>query len=446
VGGLVLSSNTLYGTTYKGGTFDNGTVFSMNTDGTGFRVLHDFPVDTNGSTNTGGANPACDLILSSHTLYGTTYEGGTYGGSYEFGTIFKLNTDGTGFTNLQFTEFTNLQFALKQPSSLVLSGDKLYGTAWGGGAFGNGGVFAINTDGTGFTHLHDFTQMFPPPLPPVFTWINSDGAAPQAGLNLSGTTLYGTASTGGDFGYGTVFAVNTDGTGFTTLYSFSALSGEQTNSDGAAPLASLILSGNTLYGTASEGGIGVGTVFAVNTDGSNFRTVYSFGSTIGGGETPVAGLILSGNTLFGTTEFGGYVGNGTVFKVRTDGSGFEVLHSFTGTTNSFYNGDGASPNDLILSGNTLYGTTYEGGSSAAGTIFSISFTPQLTIIPSGPNAILTWPTNYAGFDYSGHILQSTTNLTSPIWTTNLPAPVLLNGQFTVSNPIWGTQQFFRLSQ
>ncbi len=83
---------------------------------------------------------------------------------------------------------------------------------------------------------------------------NSDGAKPQAGLILSGNTLYGTASGGGNAGLGTVFAVNTDGTGFTVLHTFTALSGPSaTNSDGANPSASLILSSNTLYGTASAG-------------------------------------------------------------------------------------------------------------------------------------------------------------------------------------------------
>ena len=75
-----------------------------------------------------------------------------------------------------------------------------------------------------------------------------DGAQSEAGLILSGNTLYGTASNGGSSGNGTVFAVNTDGTGFTTLHSFTD------GNDGANPGAGLILSGNTLYGTASEGG------------------------------------------------------------------------------------------------------------------------------------------------------------------------------------------------
>ena len=93
------------------------------------------------------------------------------------------------------------------------------------------------------------------------------------------------------------------------------------------------------------------------------------------------------------------------------------------------------------------GRRSDGGSSGNGTVFSLSFAPQLTIIPSGANVILTWPTNVAGFDYTGYTLQSTTNLvSSAVWTTNSPAPVVVNGQNTVTNPISGTQQFYRLSQ
>jgi len=114
---------------------------------------------------------------------------------------------------------------------------------------------------------------------------------------------------------------------------------------------------------------------------------------------------------------------------------------------NYTNSDGACPlSGLVLSGNTLYGTAKLGGTGGVGTIFSISLLPQLTFTAAGENLVLTWPTNYAGFDYSGFALQSTTNLASPIWTTNLPAPVIINGQYAVTNPISGTQQFFRLSQ
>src|SRR5580693_8130956 len=90
----------------------------------------------------------------------------------------------------------------------------------------------------------------------VFTNWPTDGANPQAGLLLSGNTLYGTASSGGDQGSlsGTLFKVNTDSSHYTNFYYFSAASEPffpHTNYDGAFPEAGLVSSGNTLYGTAS---------------------------------------------------------------------------------------------------------------------------------------------------------------------------------------------------
>src|SRR6266567_3629382 len=210
-------------------------------------------------------------------------------------------------------------------AALIISGNTLYGTVVGGGSSGNGTVYKVITNGTGFTNLHSFTAL-PEPRPHT----NSDGAYPIAGLitNLSGNTVYGTASEGGKSGNGTVFAVNTDGTGFTNLYSFTASSrdssGAYTNSDGSFP-NSLILSVNILYGTADGGGdSGGGTVFKINTDGSGFKTLYNFGPictnalgvyTNSGGAIPLARLFLSGNTLYGTAQIGGSSGNGTVFSI-----------------------------------------------------------------------------------------------------------------------------------
>jgi len=150
---------------------------------------------------------------------------------------------------------------------------------------------------------------------------------------------------------------------FTTLHSFPASSAGA--SDGRWPYAGLILSDNTLYGTANvDGSAGGGTVFAVNTDGSGFTTLHSFGDPPSDGNQPLAGLILSDNTLYGTTQYGGS-GYGTVFAVNTDGTGFTNLYSFTASPGPLYtNADGANPYaGLILSGNTLYGTAHGGGSS-----------------------------------------------------------------------------------
>jgi uncharacterized repeat protein (TIGR03803 family) len=437
--GLILLGNTLYGTAFNGGSSGFGTVFAVNTNGTGFTNLYNFTV-TSGpfNINSDGAEPSAGLILSGNTLYGTASLGGGSGN----GTVFAVNTDGMDFTNLHgFTAVSGSGINSDGGTpyaGLILSGNTLYGTAAYGGSSGEGTVFAVNTDGTGFTNLHSFTA-----TTGSFPYTNSDGGDPLANLILSGNTLYGTVNAGGSSGDGAVFAVNTDGTGFTNLHSFTGVS------DGANPRAGLILSGNTLYGTARRGGSSdEGTVFAVNTDGTGFTNLYSFteldqeGSlTNSDGANPQAGLILLSNTLYGTAESGGSLGYGTVFAVNTNGTGFTTLYSFTNGS------DGGNPSaGLILSGNTLYGTASEGGSSGDGTVFSLSLgsasapQPQLTIIPSGTNVILTWPTNAIVFT-----LQSTTNLVSPaVWNTVSPAPVIVNGQNTVTNSISGSQKFYRL--
>jgi len=237
-------------------------------------------------------------------------------------------------------------------AGLILSGSTLYGTAYDGGSANNGTVFAIKTDGTGYTNLHSFS---PVTYDNYFEHsVNSDGAHPYAGLVLSSNTLYGTASDGGGTGAGTVFALNTDGTGFRTVYTFTALSTYYAvNSDGASPRAGLILSSNTLYGTAYSGGSSAhGTIFAINSDGTGFRNLHNF-SGGSDGLYPYAGLVLSGSSLYGTSSsLSGTIpyGNGTVFALSTEGTGFTNLHTFAG-----YPSDGANPYaGLILAGNRLY--------------------------------------------------------------------------------------------
>lgn len=99
-----------------------------------------------------------------------------------------------------------------------------------------------------------------------------------------------------------------------------------------------------------------------------------------------------------------------------------------------------------MGGRTLYGTTSLGGSGANGTIFSLSLLPLLSIVSSGPNVTLTWPTSYAGIDYSGFNLQSTTNLLSPAWTEVSERPAIINGQKVLTNRVSGAQLFYRLVQ
>ncbi len=452
---LILSGDVLYGTTVIGG-IGAGTVFAVKTDGTGFTNLHSFL----GHNYNDGADPRAAVVLSSNTLFGTTQQGGSPG---DVGTIFTLNTNGTGyaephiFSPLSSPNSLNTDGAYPT-ASLVLSSNTLYGTTSGGGTGGGGTVFAMNTNGTGFTALHYFTRT-------AGSGTNADGANPNAGVVLSDNTLYGTAQQGGDGGGGTVFAASLIPTavtnaygepafsyGFTNLHSFPATYGSMiTNSDGTSPYAGLAIAGNTLYGTARQGGEwGNGTVFKLNTDGTGFTILHQFTALISNGNAPYnsdgafpeGGLVVSGNTLYGTARAGGERGKGTVFCLNTDGTGFTTLYHFSGTFS-----DGGSPDaGLLLSGYTLYGTTGLGGSWGAGTVFSLSLLPQLSIASSGTNMILFWPTSFAGLDYTGFGLQSTTNPAAAAWNADFAPPVAVNGQNTITIPTSASQQFFRLSR
>src|SRR5467141_3795196 len=106
----------------------------------------------------------------------------------------------------------------------------------------------------------------------------------------------------------------------------------------------------------------LGLILSGGVAAQTFTTLYSFTATSGpypstntDGDLPIAGLVVLGNTLYGTATYGGSSGNGTVFKVNTDGTGFTNLHSFTAGSGPYYaytNNDGANPlAGLVLSGN-----------------------------------------------------------------------------------------------
>lgn len=448
---LVLSDHTLYGVATAGGNFDRGTVYSVNTDGSGFIVLHNFtPNVYPPDTNLDGSYPQGELILSGNTLFGTTSQGGT---SLN-GTVFQVNTDGTGYTNLH--SFISLPYnypistnddGAYPVSGLVLSGETLYGITPRGGTLGNGTVFAVRVDGTGFTNLHNLTP--------------AEGSYSQGGLVLSGDTLYGTTYYCA-FGSGTVFKLNTNGSGFTVLHTFTATPNQYPykNTDGAHPEAGVVLSGNTLYGTTVDGGaFGYGTVFAVNTDGTCFTNLhiftalpsYDFPQTNSDGAAPQAGLTVSRNTLFGTATGGGSFGAGTIFAINTDGTAFTVLHHFhmgdAAPINLYINADGSFPRSgLLFSDLALYGSTGEGGSLGYGTVYRFSLLPEIILAMSGTNVALTWPEHNVGFT-NDFTLESTTNLVSPVtWSPVSPAPTVVNGLNTVTNSVSGAQMFFRLRQ
>ncbi len=388
-GGLILVSNTLYGMTYGGGSAGFGTIFRLNADGSGFTNLYNF---TNGAD---GAHPSVGSTLAfyNNQLFGTTSFGGT--NIPPKGAVFMINSDGTGFTNIYSFHGSDGQ---NPTAGLIVSGGVLYGTTYSGGGSGkHGTVFKINVDGSGFTNLYAFST--------------TDGSSPSATLALSGNTLFGTTFYG-SFSAGTVFMINTDGSAFTNLYTFTG------GTNGSLPYAGVVQSGDWLLGTTSSGGAftNYGIVYRINTDGTGFTNLHSFtgGSDSG---SPFASLVLVSNTLYGTA-LAGKADFGTVYAINTDGTGFTNLYEFSGGS------DGGAPGTpLILSGNTFYGTTDVGGSAYStngnGTVFGLTFPVSLRVARSNASCTISWPSPSTGF-----VLQQNSNLGTTNWT---------NSSFTIND-------------
>jgi uncharacterized repeat protein (TIGR03803 family) len=219
---------------------------------------------------------------------------------------------------------------------------------------------AISAVGSGFATLHAFDP-------------NPDGFNPTGSLVRYGSTLYGMTDTGGVNFLGTIFSIPVGGGTPTILHSFAG------GTDAASPQGSLTLSadGNTLYGMTLDGGPdSKGTIFSIPTAGGTLTVLYSFtgcGYSVCGstdGAWPYGNLTLSGSTLYGMTQLGGTHNFGMIFSIPITGGTPTQLYSFTDSGT-----DGGDPQaSLIISGSTLYGMTYGGGTGNCGTIYSLPTT------------------------------------------------------------------------
>jgi len=254
-----------------------------------------------------GADPAASLSLSGSTLFGTTWSGGAYGS----GVVFSVPI--TGGTPAVLTSFDSSYGA---EVNVIVSGTTLYGvTAYGGDANGDGTVFSLPVGGGTPTVLTSFNRM--------------NGSGPSSGLILSGNTLYGATAYGGGYpgaSTGVVFGEPINGGAPTSLAVFDG------DNRGGHSSGNLILSSNTLYGTALWGGdlslnygLGDGVVFSVPISGGTPKVLATFEGT--NGASPFTGVILSGNTLYGTTPSGGIYGDGEVYSVPITGGTLTVMNA-----------------------------------------------------------------------------------------------------------------------
>jgi uncharacterized repeat protein (TIGR03803 family) len=292
-GGVIFDrAGNLYGTTYSGGTYYEGSVYELSPSNGGWTesVIYSF-----NSSAHDGVTPGGSLVFDEQgNLYGTTYSGGQYDG----GTVFELSrSNGTWKEFVRHSFNPNTSDGFSPQAGLVLDKQgNVYGTTLYGGQGGDGTVFEFSRPNGDWTEtiIHPFES--------------TDGAYPASSLIFDAEgNLYGTTSEGGTEGSGTVFELVPSGGSWTesTLYNFCSV---QYCTDGQNPYAGVIFdNAGSLYGTTFAGGDNEhGTVFQLKHSGSGWtERAYPFRGGAQGSGPYLAGIILGNGGIYGTTLEGG---------------------------------------------------------------------------------------------------------------------------------------------
>jgi uncharacterized repeat protein (TIGR03803 family) len=281
-GSLISDGNFLYGQTQYGGTGNAGTTFRILPNGNGYFKMYDF----NGTTE--GKAPFGSLYYDGTFLYGMPQVGGTN----NLGTIYKIKPAGAyanGYARL--TDFTGTSGAVptgEPEATLISDGTSLYAL---------GAIFKINPNTLVFDTLLSFSG-------------TANGSYPTNALIFDGTYLYGMTESGGTNNLGTIFKILPNGTGYVKLVDFAGIS------NGSVPHGGLYDDGTFLYGTASGGGAnGFGILFRMKKNGTGFTDLYDFDGAAHG-KAPRGDLVSDGTCLYGMTVTGGTNNLGVVFKYQ----------------------------------------------------------------------------------------------------------------------------------
>lgn len=375
---LLGSDGNIYVASSSGGTNGGGTVTRITPAGE-LTVL----AALTGSGEV-GAQPYSGLMQASDgNFYGTTYTGGTNGR----GTVYRINSAGTYATLYSFTADKNAP--ILPYAGLVQGPDGfLYGTTLRGGPDDAGVVFKVSLTGEQSV-VYSFTG-------------GKDGKNPEGTLIVGADgNFYGTTLIGGDHDRGVIYRMTPSGQ-VTTVYSFPTLSefntqGLAINVTGANPRAGLLLGADgNFYGTAYQGGAsGYGTVFRMTPAGV-VTTVHDFTGPPNDGGFPLASVSRDADgNYYGTTERGGSLGRGAVWRLGSDGS-YQMLHGLAGGVE-----DGQTLYTAPLPvGAELYVVSFTdilGGSGAlfklqqrVGGVLPVNLVVSPKQIDTGGSAAITW--------------------------------------------------------
>jgi uncharacterized repeat protein (TIGR03803 family) len=404
---VLVRGTNLFGMTMQGGSAGKGVVFRLNSDGTGYTNLHSF-----GSIASDGTYPRNSLTISGNTLYGTTESGGLM----NRGTVFSLNDDGSAYEILHDFQVID---GWSPHGDVLRLGDSLFGLTRWGGSNGMGVVFRRDLVVSNYTVLHHFSGG------------SSDGNSPHFGITWDGSFLYGQTYAGGTNGAGVVWRMNSNGSSYQNLHSFSG-------ADGAHPQGYVRLTGGQLYGTAPSGGnYGYGVAFRLNADGGEFTVLHHFGNAADA-RSPLECVIMNGY-IFGSTGEGGAYGLGAIYRMNLDGAQYELLHSFSGS-----DGFDAAGALAVSEDGRLYGMTGQGGAHEKGVIYSfVPFRPEFIHATVQPGSNQTHLSMLVTNTIPGHAyeIQFSQSLGNFLTISN---QVATDRSMTVVAPIALEAGFFRI--
>jgi len=339
-GSLTLGQDgVLYGQTYSGGAYNYGVMFKYNTNTMSFIKCFDF-----GQSDEGSKNVSSLLLASDGWVYGTTWEGGQYNG----GTIYRINPANREFQHLY--DFDIYSYGGNPMTGLIQAEDGyLYGTTPNGGTVNAGILYRFDANNKIVTVLEDLITP-------------SEGAHPAGPpVQASDGYLYGLTVEGGSIGDGALYRFNLSNGVYIKLADF------QDAASGSNPTGSLVEATNgKLYALAEDGGqFGFGTLFEYDPVGGTFFVKVHF-DDLNKGAAPVGTLIeYQDNKLYGVCAAGGAFGEGTLFVYDVTADICTKVHDFNSVV------DGYSPIGSLMkaSNGRIYGTTNKGGAYDYGVLY-----------------------------------------------------------------------------